>query len=822
MVYIREGKTIVLKYFTVLYAILLLLSVPIPVLSQSDPFGQVDRFYIDSVTAAPGQDVVVKFNMENDEPVSSLSLPIIYDTSVLRLKAISFSESRAAYISNKLISPYDITTISGHFLVSMFTILEQPIPAGSGEVFSAVFEVSPTAPEGSISIIDSAFYPPGGEFLLVENSSARTITPIFISGKVAVVVADQPPVIQPIAAQHLFEGDSLIVNIAASDPDNNSLTISCANAPSGLAFKDNHDGTASLGWRPDFIGPYSSDASPFTFTILVSDGTSQVKAPVVVDVINKNRRPVIVVADSVSAESGDLIDISVTAQDPDFEPIQWQVGSLPIGASFDMNNPARLRWHTALTDTGSYRVTFVASDPQGYADTCGAKIRLNPTSIYSLSLDTVSAYPGDKILYHVLLDNKVPVHSFNILFNYDKSALSLTGITNDQTRSAAFEYFTSVLDEGGIQGNVRITGVKNLSGTPASLDASDGAVAAINFRVSTNIGFSGMYAPVTFKFLDAGTLNDNTLTDSTGAKVPQTSIVYNDGYVNILSLGVLNVGDINLNGLKYEISDVIYFSNFFMNPVRYPLNPLQYANSDVNHDNIGGTIGDLVTLINVVISGANPPAKSAVSEDLTASVSTETHGNGMDILATSDCTVGAVLLNIRVSGDFGADNIQNETGNMAVDYYRDGENVRVLVYSLTGQTLAVGTNRLIGLVGLADAELSGVDLASADGRDMEVTYVAKGATLPANFTLHQNYPNPFNPETRIDFDLPSSSRVSLTVYNMLGEQVSVLINDVLPAGTHSIVWDGRDDRGHAVASGVYLYRIESDLGQSTRKMMLLK
>jgi hypothetical protein len=821
MVYLREPKNLTIKYFAVLYAVLLILSLPFSVSAQSDPFGQLDRLYLDSVTAAPGQDVVVKINMENDEPVSSLSIPIAYDTSVLKLKSISFSESRGSYIANKLINPSDPSTASGKFLVTFFTILEEPIAPGTGQVCSVVFGVAKTAATGTVSTIDSAFYPPGGQVLFVENSTARAIKPAFVAGKVTVVAANQAPVIEPIAEQRLFEGDSLVMNFKAKDPDGDNLTISCSNAPSGVYFKDNHDGTAVLRWKPDFVGPYSSDGSPFNFTLLASDGHTQVKAPVSVAVVNKNRRPVITVADSVVAESGDMVDFSVTAEDPDFEPIHWKVGELPPGASFDNANPGRLSWHTSLADTGIYNIMFVASDPQGYADTSDSKIRLNPTSVYTLSLDTVSAYPGNRIKYHLLLDNKLPVHSFDILFNYDKSALLLTNITNEQTRSAGFEYFVTTLDENSVAGNVRIKGVENMSGTPAALSAGDGAIATISYTLSSDLSLSGMYAPINFQFLDFSTLNDNTMTDSAGVKIPQTAITYNNGFVNILSLGQINVGDINLNGVAYEISDVIYFTNFFMNPIKYPLNPLQRANSDVNHDNVGGTIGDLVSLINIVISGTTPSPKTLSGEDLTASISTETHGNGMEVMTRSGCAVGAVLLNLRTSEDFGADNIENLTGNMTVDYDRDGDQVRVLLYSLDGETLPSGSSSLIRLTGLQDVAVSSVSMASADGQDMATT-LAKDASLPSSFTLHQNYPNPFNPETRIDFELPSNSRVALTIYNVLGKQVSILINDNLPAGVHSVVWDGKDDRGNSVASGVYLYRIETDFGQSTRKMMLLK
>ncbi|HUV31919.1 MAG TPA: FlgD immunoglobulin-like domain containing protein [Acidobacteriota bacterium] len=94
--------------------------------------------------------------------------------------------------------------------------------------------------------------------------------------------------------------------------------------------------------------------------------------------------------------------------------------------------------------------------------------------------------------------------------------------------------------------------------------------------------------------------------------------------------------------------------------------------------------------------------------------------------------------------------------------------------------------------------------------------------LPAAFGLHQNYPNPFNPATTIEFSVPVSSELTLTVYNLLGRRVKILAQGRYSTGTHRILWDGTDDSGDPVASGVYLYRLGSDEFSEQRKMLLLK
>ena len=94
--------------------------------------------------------------------------------------------------------------------------------------------------------------------------------------------------------------------------------------------------------------------------------------------------------------------------------------------------------------------------------------------------------------------------------------------------------------------------------------------------------------------------------------------------------------------------------------------------------------------------------------------------------------------------------------------------------------------------------------------------------LPEIFRLSQNYPNPFNPQTHIVYQLPWAGPVQLRVYNVMGQAVCDLVDEVQGAGEHEVTWNGLDGSGRAVASGIYFYQLVAGPSVETKKMLLLK
>jgi len=94
--------------------------------------------------------------------------------------------------------------------------------------------------------------------------------------------------------------------------------------------------------------------------------------------------------------------------------------------------------------------------------------------------------------------------------------------------------------------------------------------------------------------------------------------------------------------------------------------------------------------------------------------------------------------------------------------------------------------------------------------------------LPLEFALSQNYPNPFNPETTIEYQLPRRSHISLRIFNTLGQEIRTLVNEESSEGYHQVCWDGKDNAGNKVGSGIYLYQLQADNFIAVKKMILLE
>ena len=441
---------------------------------------------------------------------------------------------------------------------------------------------------------------------------------------------------------------------------------------------------------------------------------------------------------------------------------------------------------------------------------------------YFLSIESDSTYPGEIITLDIDLDNPAEVSGFNLVVNYDLSVLTVASISSLTTRAADFEYFTYRLDYRGLLGDIGIFGLADQNGdsSPDNIAAGSGLIATISFYVSTDLAYAGYSVPISFVNRDDA---DNTLANADSVTIERDSISYTNGYVKIREVEEALVGDINENGVTFEIGDVIIFTNYFIFPDQAPLSPSQLASSDVNRDGYGGTIADLVYMINKLV---NITSKKISPIGMPVDIVLNKDSDILNIAYNSDIELGGLYLVLKSANELSSipDMFTDwEQRGMTVENSSDNNVVRVLIYSRNGAVMPTGYNEILEIENNADFIIDEIQLSSADARLLKTEISGEISSVrPDDFVLAQNYPNPFNPTTEVAFSLARTSDISLIVYNVLGQEVKLLADGTYTTGDHKVVWDGKDNMGQAVSSGVYFYRLIAENFMTEKKMLLLK
>lgn len=148
-------------------------------------------------------------------------------------------------------------------------------------------------------------------------------------------------------------------------------------------------------------------------------------------------------------------------------------------------------------------------------------------------------------------------------------------------------------------------------------------------------------------------------------------------------------------------------------------------------------------------------------------------------------------------------------------------------------TLCVDIDAAVGPMTYSFIDYGGMEMSSTfldDGGDGTWCFPVKvpdavsgeNPNVPAVYSLGQNYPNPFNPATVINYSMERKGKIDISIFNVLGQHVKTLVNGEVEAGTHQAIWDGTDQNGATVASGVYFYKMITDKFVDTRKMALMR
>jgi hypothetical protein len=474
------------------------------------------------------------------------------------------------------------------------------------------------------------------------------------------------------------------------------------------------------------------------------------------------------------------------------------------------------------------------------------------------------------------IESKTPIAGFDLLITYDVTVMAFQAAVVEGGAVEDWEYFTYRLNSANCgtacpPGLVRFIGIADQNNgalhPPASAYEPNGALVRIRFMVANDQNLGDQFLPIKFIWFDCG---DNSFSDPSGLDYYLDSRIYNPEMVllwdeaddvnfpeanrpfglgsgdscligdkttpircvEFINGGICVIhpdtlddrGDINLNNVAYEIADAVTFSNYFIYGLAaFKINiPGQIAASDVNADGLTLTVADLVMLVRVIVGDADPVVKlTPYPDDLEVSNSLENGVLKVATRATDD--IGAALFVYDLKGDVRTGDPQLASGAHGMTMLQAvvDDQLRVLIYDLGGDCIMSGSRDLLEVPVTGDGylELSSVEIVDYQGRPYSTVY--KGAVLPSEFSLEQNYPNPFNPVTTIGFSLPKVTDWRLDVYNINGKLVRSF-NGAGEVGNITIQWDGTNTTGNAVASGVYLYRLNASDFRQTKKMILLK
>jgi|GEM_PF-1028624 len=308
-------------------------------------------------------------------------------------------------------------------------------------------------------------------------------------------------------------------------------------------------------------------------------------------------------------------------------------------------------------------------------------------------------------------------------------------------------------------------------------------------------------------------------------------------------------GDVNVDSVV-NVGDIIYLLAYLYENGPAPAPP--YRSGDVNCDG-RINVGDIIFLVSYLYKGGPAPHCEDCKNGETfcsfrsaserASLGRVGFGNLpslsggiVELPITCEFSTEIAAVDLEISYDYekievlSAD-VADMAEGLQIYYCPKDQLLKIGIVDIYGEhSIQPGEGTLMALrvkgTDLSSLEISNVILVDEHGNMFEPNVTEKLETSPssrpAEFSLAQNYPNPFNPETQISYALPEKCQVKLSVYNVRGQRVRVLVDEFQAAGHQTVLWDGKNEDGQAVASGIYFYRLEAEAFSDTKSMVLLK
>jgi hypothetical protein len=491
-----------------------------------------------------------------------------------------------------------------------------------------------------------------------------------------------------------------------------------------------------------------------------------------------NQPPQLTCPEDETVDAGDtFISSDFFASDPDGDPTV--VSFLDIAPSAT-NDPfvvdSHLEWITTSSEEGDYIIRLVATDPCGLADTCQFTVRVDePTGVfecpeddsvhagdYFISTDFVLTHPDCDPSSVEVLEVNPPVRNMPFVSNYH--------VEWQTTCDEDGDYFITLIT--GEQCSIPDTCsfMVTVYNRPPELICPDyGTVGPMALFISTDFFFSdpdGDQVTVSLLGIDPPAEYDPVIVEHHVEW--QTACVFGDYIIGLVAVDECGAADTCEFMVTVTYDPVPDFYIWI-----YPITDTTTQGGCADYLVELNSMNGYHKSCSLQVYGLPAPPSNGIFDD---PVMIPTDFTNMNV-----CTLP-----------------QTDTGTYTL--------------IVTGKEIGgfIAHSTLVYLTVLDPSE------------PLDIDDDADDADLPPGFALFQNQPNPFNPQTQLSYYLPEASQVKVDIYNVLGQKVRDLFEGHQNAGTHILIWNGRDNSGKQLSSGVYLYRLEADGFQQIKKMTLMK
>lgn len=776
-----------------------------------------DTLRVTNVIGEPGQVASLNVNLTNPtQTVAGFLLVIIRNSSVLHILSSNIQRAgRIEFMDSLRIDTSirgDTIRIVGYDLYG-----HSVIPTGSGPILRLDFSVDSGARQADYAV--SFASRTDTTYNALSTPQSQMIFPVLVNGFVRITSgpANNAPVFNPAltSPQQAQVGTALQFIATATDADADNITISASGLPQNATFPT-RSGTGSVSSPFSFTPASNQNNLSFSVIFIASDGFVETRDTVVINVgtVNVNQPPNISAPSSQEVAEGAHLEFVVTATDPENEFVTLSASNLPANAYFGGDDGLGTASDTFYFDPDynqggvSYSVSFTARDASSNSTTKQVNITVDDAINDILEVAPLQgALPGSLGRTLVVdLRNPTPVVALQFDLLYDPEILDIRDVFPDSARAFDMQYWYNTMEPGRYR-----VGLLSMS-----LDPIEGGVGPI-FTFMVDVDSRALPGPSVVTFDSATTAHD-----STGTSV--------EAFFETGAYTVDILGDANLDGF-ISIGDCVAVLANILGRLQMSLRAHDAA--DYNRD-ADVRISDLQAIVYRIfgfIVTSPPLAGSAGSVELIRDDLSPGYSRNVPLWMELNTEAAGVQFTVSYNPEdviINSVNPGDMVSGLSLDY-SNGEGVlRGVIYTLNltefgpaiGELVYLDVDVLNPSLNPDEAlRLSDFEIVSVDAQKLNVEVIGE---LPERIALYQNYPNPFNINTLISFDLPYSSAVNVSIYNVLGQVVRELYTGQLEAGNHQYLWDGTGSNGDYVTSGIYFYRLQAESFDKTKKMLLVK